>query len=124
MEAITGRRPWGLVDTMEIVVWDPPRRCEVRHTGKVVRGAGSFEVEALSPTTSRFVWAEWLEVPFGAVGVLGWTLVRPLAAQGVAWSLTRFARWVPGHAAGRRQSEPPSVEPPAVAPPAEEPPPG
>ena len=100
MEAVTGRRPFEVVDQMEIVHWDPPRRCEVRHTGRTVRGAGAFEVVPLSPTTSRFVWSEWLEMPFGAAGVLGWTAVRPLAAAGVAWSLARFARWVPEHAAG------------------------
>ena len=32
--------PLGFTDTMEIVEWEPPRRCVVRHTGKVVRGDG------------------------------------------------------------------------------------
>ena len=37
---------------MTITVWEPPRRAVVRHTGKVVRGSGAFEVEDLGPDRS------------------------------------------------------------------------
>ena len=45
-------------DTMTITVWEPPHRAVVRHTGKVVKGSGAFEVEAVAPGRSRGVWSE------------------------------------------------------------------
>ena len=93
LEAYTGRKPLGFLDTMVITVWDPPHRCEVLHTGRVVRGTGVFAVEE-RPTGSRFVWEESLDLPLGVVGRLGWPLVRPLFAAGVKASLKRFARLV------------------------------
>ncbi len=91
--ARTGFGPFGVVDTMVITAWDPPRRCEVRHTGKVVRGSAAFEVVPLGAARSRFVWTEWLELPLGPVGLLGWLVVRPAFAAGVAASLRKFAVW-------------------------------
>jgi hypothetical protein len=83
----------GFVDPMEITLWEPPHRCHVLHTGRVVRGTGAFEVEARG-AGSRFVWREDLELPLGLLGRLGWPLVRPLFWYGVRLSLRRFARWV------------------------------
>ena len=39
--AVTGRTglgPVGFTDTMVITEWDPPRRCVVEHTGRLIRG--------------------------------------------------------------------------------------
>ena len=47
--ARTGLGPVGFTDTMVITEWDPPRRCVVRHTGRVVRGLGIFEVTGRGP---------------------------------------------------------------------------
>lgn len=94
IEAFTGVGPLGFLDTMVIEEWDPPRRCHVRHTGRLVRGTGTFEVEERGPDASVFVWREDLDLPLGALGRLGWPLVRPLFAAGVRLSLRRFARWV------------------------------
>ncbi|HMA46775.1 MAG TPA: SRPBCC family protein [Frankiaceae bacterium] len=93
--AFTGAGRLGFLDPMEITVWEPPRRCLVRHLGGVVRGAGAFEVEELPDGRSRFVWSEWLELPLGVLGQLGWLLVRPAAVAGVRRSLRRFAAWAP-----------------------------
>ena len=79
---------------MTIVVWEPPRRCVVRHTGRIVRGSGAFEVQDVGPGRSRVVWSEWLDLPLGIVGRLGWLVVRPLTRLGVAKSLQRLARLV------------------------------
>lgn len=98
-EAWTGIGPVGFLDTMDITTWDPPWRCLVRHTGSVVRGAGAFEVQDLGTGRSDFVWSEWLELPLGRVGQVGWLLVRPFAAVGVQLSLRRFARWAERRAA-------------------------
>ena len=84
----------GFLDTMSITLWEPPHRCHVVHTGRLVRGTGAFEVEPRGDGRSRFVWREDLELPLGLLGRLGWPLVRPLFAYGVQLSLKRFARWV------------------------------
>jgi hypothetical protein len=94
IEAFTGLGRVGFLDTMEITLWDPPRRCEVLHTGRVVRGTGVFAVEERPGGLSRFVWQEDLDLPLGIVGRLGWPLVRPFFAAGVQASLRKFARFV------------------------------
>ena len=94
IEAFTGVGPLGVLDRMQITLWEPPRRCHVLHLGRVVRGTGAFEVEPLADGRSRFVWREDLELPLGVLGRLGWPLVRPAFALGVQLSLRRFARWV------------------------------
>lgn len=90
--AFTGIGPVGAWDPMEIVEWDPPRRCVVRHLGRVVRGDGVFEVVELGPERARFLWTELLDLPLGTVGRLGWPLVRPAMRAGVAYSLRRMAQ--------------------------------
>ena len=94
IEAFTGVGPVGFLDTMDITLWEPPRRCHVLHTGRLVKGTGAFEVEPRGDGRSTFVWREDLELPLGALGRLGWPLVKPLFAYGVQLSLERFARWV------------------------------
>lgn len=94
ISAFTGIGRVGFLDTMDILVWEPPERAVVRHTGKVVRGSGSFEVQPLGDERSRVVWSEWVELPFGALGRLGWPLARLVVTAGVAFSLRRFARYV------------------------------
>lgn len=95
ISAFTGWKRAGFTDTMEITAWDPPWRCDVLHTGRVVRGTGSFTVEALGAQRSRFVWREDFELPLGGLGALGWPLARPVLTTAVRLSLKRFAAWVP-----------------------------
>jgi uncharacterized protein YndB with AHSA1/START domain len=95
VEAFTGVGPVGFLDRMTITDWRPPLRCQVRHTGRVVRGAAAFEVEPMAGGRSRFVWTEWLVLPLGLVGRVGFALLRPLVVAGIHYSLRRFARWVP-----------------------------
>jgi hypothetical protein len=97
--AFSGVGRFGFNDTMTITAWDPPHRCEVRHTGRVVRGAGAFEVVPLPGDRSEFVWSEWLALPLGMAGQLAWPLLRPVFAAGVLASLHRFASWAPSHPA-------------------------
>lgn len=93
VEAFSGLGKLGFLDTMTVTGWDPPRRCEVLHTGRVVRGSGVFAVEDLGTGCSRFVWSEHLDLPLGVLGRAGWPLVRPAFVAGVRASLKRFARW-------------------------------
>jgi hypothetical protein len=92
LKAVTGIGPLAVTDVMEIVEWTPPRRCVVRHTGRVVRGDGVFEVVALGPGRARLLWTELLDLPLGVLGRLGWPVVRPAFRAGIALSLRRLAR--------------------------------
>lgn len=90
IEAVTGLGRLGVRDTMRVTEWDPPWRCTMQHTGRLIRGRGIFEVAA-RPGGSRFSWTEDLELPFGIIGRIGWTLVRPLIRWGLQHSVNRFA---------------------------------
>jgi len=94
IRAFTGIGPVGFLDTMTITVWEPPERAVVRHTGRIIRGSGSFEVQALGDRRSRVVWSEWVQLPFGLVGRLGWPVAQVLVRAGVQVSLGRLARYV------------------------------
>ncbi|HEX6074304.1 MAG TPA: SRPBCC family protein [Micromonosporaceae bacterium] len=85
-------RTYGVTDLMVITVWDPPRRCEVSHTGRLVRGVGVFEVRPRGPDAATFRWQERLELPLGTLGRWGWILVRPGFRAGLRVSLGRLAR--------------------------------
>ena len=97
IEAFTGVGPLGFLDTMRIEQWEPPHRCHVVHTGRVVRGTGTFEVLPRAGGGSTFVWTEGLDLPLGALGRAGWPLVRPVMAAGVRLSLRRFAAFAERH---------------------------
>jgi len=90
IEALTGIGRLGVRDRMRVTEWDPPRRCTMEHTGRLIRGRGIFEVTA-HPAGSRFAWTEALELPFGLLGRVGWPLVRPLTRWGLQRSVNRFA---------------------------------
>jgi uncharacterized protein YndB with AHSA1/START domain len=92
--ARTGIGRLHFADSMTVTQWDPPRRCIVQHTGRLVRGSGSFEVEPRPEGGSRIVWSEWLRMPLGPVGELAWLGGRPLAAVFLRSSLNRLARLV------------------------------
>ena len=62
--------PIKLVDEMKITSWVPLKAMGVTHTG-VVTGTGEFTLEALTPTTTRFVWTEVLVFPWWLGGKLG-----------------------------------------------------
>jgi hypothetical protein len=98
IEGITGIGPFVMRDTMTFSQWQPPpaspARCVVEHTGKVVKGAGAFEVEDVGPDRSRVVWSEWVQLPLGLLGETGWIVVRPLTALFLRISLRRLARIV------------------------------
>ena len=91
IEAWTGIGPIGFLDTMEITAWEPPHRCLVRHTGRLLKGTGAFEVAEAADGGSTLTWIEDLELPLGPLGRLGWLLVRPAAQFGIRHSLGRLA---------------------------------
>ena len=88
-----GRIRLGFLDTMVITAWEPPHRCLVDHTGRVVRGTGGFEIAERGADGCRVHWFERVELPLGVVGRLAWAVaVRPAARRGVVKSLRRFRR--------------------------------
>ncbi|GAB3360734.1 SRPBCC family protein [Modestobacter lapidis] len=96
---LPGGRRLGVLDPMLITSWEAPRRVDVRHLGRVVRGTGTFEVVPRGESTSTFVWTESLDLPLGRLGQLGWPLVRPAMVAGVRYSLRRFAAYAAAHPA-------------------------
>ena len=109
LRAITGVGPRGVVDTLEVTEFVPPAdgvpgRASVRHTGRVIRGDGRFEVTALGPHRSRFTFTELLDVPAGALGLLAWRLGSPVLRVGFVASLRRMAqRCAAAYRAGHEQ---------------------
>jgi carbon monoxide dehydrogenase subunit G len=93
LTAVTKLAGVGFRDTMEVTRWEPPRRAEVRHLGRVVRGTGTFTVEP-APGGAWFTWAEDLDLPLGAFGRLGFAVVRPAFELMLRRSLARLARRV------------------------------
>jgi Polyketide cyclase / dehydrase and lipid transport len=85
IRAWTGLGRVGFWDPMTITSWERTDfgggRCEVLHLGSVVKGIGEFVVLPIDDHTSRFVWAEVVVVPLGALGSVAWRVVRPLAER-------------------------------------------
>ena len=92
---VRGRR-LGVLDTMVVTAWDSPRRAVVQHTGRIIRGPGTFEVTPQG-AGSLVTWTEQLWLPFGLLGQLAWPLVKPAAVAGIRLSLKRFADFARHH---------------------------
>jgi len=76
----------GLLDTMVVTNWQPPSRCDVIHTGKVLRGTGTFELIEISDTSTRFNWLEDIEC-----SRLQFLAIYPFLWVGVRISLARLS---------------------------------
>lgn len=97
--AHTGVGPFRLPDPFTVTAWDPPHRCEILHTGPIVRGVGAFTVEPAGGG-SRFTWWERLDVPGGPLSPLLWRIGRPLVRLGFGYALRRLKRQVEAESAG------------------------
>lgn len=94
LEAFTGVGPIGFLDTMTVSEWIDWVEVTVDHTGRVVRGSGTFRVEPDGPDRSAVVWIENLTIPGGALGRALWRATRPISRWAVTHSLRRFAAGV------------------------------
>ncbi len=92
--ALTGVFGFGVLDTMTVTVYEPPHRWITRHTGNAFTGTGIFQVDPLAGGAARVTWAEEVDLPFGAIGRLGWKVAEPLVRWGLTASLKRLARGV------------------------------
>ena len=91
---VTGLGPLVVRDPMTITTWEPPSRLVMRHTGRLVRGSGAFETVDLGNGRCRFTWSEWLDLPLGPLGRLGWFVGAWAFRRAVLVSLRRFAAQV------------------------------
>ncbi|MGW2156624.1 SRPBCC family protein [Nonomuraea sp. NPDC001699] len=94
VEAYTGVRPVGFLDTMTILVWEPPSYVLMEHTGRLVRGRGAIRVRPWRGG-SRVIWAEELLLPLGPAGRALWPVARPIVTALARLSLLRLARLLP-----------------------------
>lgn len=98
-EGVTVRCPTRLLgitveDVMRVTRWEEPRRLEVTHLGRVIRGTGGFELDE-DPTTGGTVlsWWERIDPPLGAIGAWGTsTLVLPVLERIFRRSLNGLAQ--------------------------------
>lgn len=77
---------FGLLDTMVVTKWEPPFLCEVMHTGRVFKGAGSFELVEISQAQTLFNWSETIET-----SRIKFLLIAPFLWLGVRISLARLS---------------------------------
>ncbi len=61
--AFTGIGKLGLMDHMQVTKWQPPNICDVIHTGRIIKGTGSFELTQIDAFTTRFDWSEEILAP-------------------------------------------------------------
>lgn len=103
IRARTGMGPVGFWDPMTITAWqvdaDGSARCEVLHTGKVVRGDAEFSVVARGFNACTFRWWEHLTIPGGPLGAVLWKLTGRGMQKAVDLSLRRMAARVEGRRA-------------------------
>jgi hypothetical protein len=76
----------GLLDTMVVTKWQPPEICDVLHTGKILKGTGSFELSPITSTTTKFNWSETIEC-----SRLKFFVIAPFLWVGVRISLARLS---------------------------------
>ncbi len=77
---------FGLLDTMVVTNWQPPIRCDVLHTGKVLKGTGTFELVKISESATKFNWSEDIEC-----SRLQFLAIYPFLWIGVRISLARLS---------------------------------
>jgi len=77
----------GLLDTMTVTTWQPPTRCDVIHTGKILKGTGTFQIESTGSHSSTFYWSETIDI-HRVLFLIG----APFIWLGVRISLARFVR--------------------------------
>ena len=76
----------GLLDTMVVTKWQPPEICDVVHTGKVLKGTGSFALSPINSTSTKFNWSETIEC-----SRIKFLVIAPFLWVGVRISLARLS---------------------------------
>jgi hypothetical protein len=76
----------GLLDTMVVTKWQPPEICDVVHTGKILKGTGSFALSPITSTSTKFDWSETIEC-----SRIKFLVIAPFLWVGVRISLARLS---------------------------------
>jgi hypothetical protein len=104
IRAWTGIGPVGVWDPMTITAWEVGEngsaRCEMLHTGRLLRGEAEFSVVERGFSACTFRWWEHLVIPGGRAGALAWKIGGRGMQKGVDLALRRMAEQVTLHAAG------------------------
>lgn len=79
-----------VLDVMRVTGWDPPRRLEATHLGRVIKGKGAFELRPEDGGT-HLQWWEEVPAPFGRLGELGARAALPVLRAIFSTSLGRLA---------------------------------
>jgi uncharacterized membrane protein len=102
--AWTGVGPIGFWDPMTVTAWeeqvDGSGRCEILHTGPVVRGEGQIRVVAEGPHSCSVSLWERVDVPGGPVGALLWRVLGRLVNRAAGRVLQRMGRCAEGTGRG------------------------
>lgn len=85
--AFTGIGKIGILDLMQVTLWQPPNICDVLHTGSIIKGTGRFELISLDHQKTRFDWSEEIVAPRAL-----FLLIMPGLYAGVRISLMRLRR--------------------------------
>ncbi len=89
--ARTGIGPLAFDDPMRVPSWDPPRRCDVAHLGRVVNGTGTFTCTPdAAGTGTEFGWSEQVRVPGGRLAPVLWRIASPALRLSYAYALRRL----------------------------------
>jgi carbon monoxide dehydrogenase subunit G len=91
-----------VLDVMEVTEWEEGRKIAVRHTGKVIKGHGAFEIApSVLPDGAEgtiFTWWEQIDAPLGRVGDL---IARYTAVPIVSFVFRRSLRALKAYAEER-----------------------
>jgi len=90
VRAVTRIAGIAITDVMTVTAWEPERRLEVLHEGRVIRGPAWFELSPQGSDT-RLEWVEDLIPPLGTLGEIGGRMLRAPVEQVLRRSLAKLA---------------------------------
>ncbi len=79
-----------VLDVMRVTGWDPPRRLEATHLGRLIKGVGAFELTPVDDDVTHLLWWEEIVAPLGALGEQGARIALPVLRAIFSRSLDRF----------------------------------
>lgn len=106
--AFTGVGGLGLLDTMTVTAYEPPRRWVVAKDGALLRGVGTMAVQPIAGGC-RASWTNELTLPYGMLGRLMFLVAGPIARAALRACLRRLARQLQAGALPLGRAQRPAV---------------
>jgi hypothetical protein len=94
ISAFTGIGRIGFLDTMTISKWQYPEICEVKHTGKFIKGKGIFAVSSVDSNSAKFEWTEITTLPLGRLGIVLLPFAWLISKASLEFSLKRLEKHI------------------------------